>query len=395
MRQTAGITTHLSLQLSRIVTKKMHPKHPLSAWTLGHSSSQHVTGVVTGVFPNLHLEPSMTLPRCAQLPGQKSVRIPQTPHGYAPQWISPRTTLLTTCAICAIWLSGCGDPFTVADQAPPTSPTNTPVTSGSGLQECEAGSSETCSGPEGCTATRLCERIADAPKWGSCVCEREPICGDGIIDGAQGEQCDDEGPSESCTNECALIIPLEIIGCSDGQREGFANTLRHPTIAGCSGGFSVPGLLLPTAPAPAPAPACERNAGDDGDNPDGEGCNIADLCTEGWHVCASSEDVARNSPDGCDEATKSRDDEKLFFVTRQSGFGFLRCDTTGVNDLFGCGNLGVELNGECGPHTRHSGNRCRALGPVWACGNEAGELAEANFVTKTSPEAGGVLCCRS
>lgn len=64
-----------------------------------------------------------------------------------------------------------------------------------------------------------------------------------------------------------------ILGCSDGQREGFADVEAHPRIAGCLGAWDGAKSLRdePTGHA----------CGDDG-----ELCDTpADVCAEGWHVC--------------------------------------------------------------------------------------------------------------
>jgi hypothetical protein len=64
-----------------------------------------------------------------------------------------------------------------------------------------------------------------------------------------------------------------ILGCSDGQREGFAEVEAHPRIAGCVGAWDGARSLRdePTG----------KPCGDDADL-----CGApADVCAEGWHVC--------------------------------------------------------------------------------------------------------------
>lgn len=69
-----------------------------------------------------------------------------------------------------------------------------------------------------------------------------------------------------------------VVGCADGQREGFANLEKYPTIAGCLGAWE--GKM--TLRKGATGKAC----GDDG-----EMCTApADACAPGWHVCASNGD---------------------------------------------------------------------------------------------------------
>jgi hypothetical protein len=213
-------------------------------------------------------------------------------------------------------------------------------------------------------------------------------------------------------------------GCADGQREGFVDQTKYPNIAGCSGGWSIPGVLVST-PGFAPAcpgiptydtltPACARGAGDDGSNPNGSGCNVADLCAPGWHVCNTAQEVADRSPTGCDGATVAGD-PLLFFATRQSSTGCGVCatgtstsdscnstscvagclqTTRTSNDLFGCGNLGAATPTACGALNRFSNNLCGSLGSPWSCIDNGSGLCEAYVIQKPNPSRGGVMCCR-
>jgi len=224
--------------------------------------------------------------------------------------------------------------------------------------------------------------------------------------------------------KCAAGACVGESGCADGTREGFVDTLTYPEISGCSGGWSVPGIMS-VDPGIAPAcgvatfdtvtPACGRAAGNDGANPNGTGCNVADLCSAGWHVCATAQDIAAHSPTGCGGATAAGD-PPLFFASRQSSNGCAICATgtrtdpdcnsasctTGCaqtaktsNDLFGCGNFGA--TGplvDCGPIDRFSQNVCSGLpGSPWSCLDNGFGVCEAYVVTKSAPGFGGVLCC--
>lgn len=221
--------------------------------------------------------------------------------------------------------------------------------------------------------------------------------------------------------------PSDESGCADRQREGFRDISRWPDIAGCAGAWRIPGLHTEN-PGEAPAcpglptydtltPACNRQGGDDGPRPGGAGCNVADLCAVGWHVCASDAEVAARSPTGCEGATREGD-KPLFFATRQSTNGCAVCangTSTGPecdsesctpgcaqtartsNDFFGCGNFGAEAT--CGPLNRFSENLCSGLaGSPWSCDapTEADDngLCEAYTAIKTGSKYGGVLCCR-
>lgn len=203
----------------------------------------------------------------------------------------------------------------------------------------------------------------------------------------------------------ATLLPL--LGCADGEREGFLDRIRHARIAGCSGGFSVPGLLVESPSR------CSRAGGDDGSNPNGIGCSATDLCAEGWHVCRGADEVMTVSPGGCDGVAGG---EPAFFATRQSGPGCGICTRSGTrtcglgecstecrpdptpgslmaNDLFGCGTLGDLPDGNCAPLDRFSNNLCGATTAPWSCPGSTG-FDEALVVQKNGPERGGVLCCR-
>jgi hypothetical protein len=176
-----------------------------------------------------------------------------------------------------------------------------------------------------------------------------------------------------------------VVGCADGQREGFLDIAAYPDIAACSGGFALPGVIgLST-------PACGRTAGDDGANPDGTGCNALDLCAVGFHICSSSAEVSLDSSTGCTGAAVGTD--PVFFITAQSASGSRICVPIGVDDVFGCGTLGSRPvnNSNCAPLDRWSTNLCMALTAPWDCGTD--QTSEASHVVKRGASAGGVLCC--
>jgi hypothetical protein len=183
-------------------------------------------------------------------------------------------------------------------------------------------------------------------------------------------------------------IAAGIVGCSDGQREGFTDVIQYPDVAACDGGFSVAGVRT------AQPPACSRAAGDDGANQAGTGCNVADVCESGWRVCSGPADVTGSNINetGCGGVGQGA---ARFYVTRQSGSGSNLCDGGGADDLFGCGTLGVDVAG-CDPlfsSGTNPGVACAALvGTTWSCG--VNPLQEANNVTKSGSANGGVLCCR-
>jgi hypothetical protein len=235
----------------------------------------------------------------------------------------------------------------------------------------------------------------------------------------------DEGGTKSCSSAqraaTALVFPPAepSVGCSDGEREGFLDLDTYTHIAACSGGWSQPGVTPLTV-----QPACGRKAGDDSDNPEGNGCASADLCADGFHICDGWEEVAALSPSGCAGATPPDAKPKsLFFAMRQESTNGSVCGAPGAgnNDVFGCGNLGNGLGPDksCGPLDRvlasTQPDKCGfneaepPLGP-WECkGGPGSDLLEGKTVTKKgcpngscqydgyqvgSQDKGGVLCCR-
>jgi hypothetical protein len=222
------------------------------------------------------------------------------------------------------------------------------------------------------------------------------VCGNAFDDDCNAETADG----------CTITCPSEGCGagCADGQREAFMNTTMYPHIAGCAGGFSVPGI------ARATTLTCGRVAGDDSTNPNGDACSAADLCAVGWHVCRHPAEVAARSPDGC---VGSHDAAGSFFATRQSGSGCATCavgtDASRVctaadcatdcyptdaqtNDVFGCGTVGSGVTASCAPLDRFGNNDCTSLPAPWDCA-ASDDYNEALVVRKTGPGAGGVLCC--
>ncbi|HEX2679088.1 MAG TPA: hypothetical protein VHM19_20705, partial [Polyangiales bacterium] len=178
------------------------------------------------------------------------------------------------------------------------------------------------------------------------------------------------------------------VGCADGQREGFLDIANYRDIAGCSGGFSVPGV---TTVSPA---TCGLHAGDDGNDPSGMGCNVSDLCANGWHVCSDDADVGISSPTGCFNSFGPYD-FGFFFATRQKSSSNYMCDDTGSNDIFGCGDLSGQSpdTGTCTTMGLVAFNDSACLATSsWIC--DADSTMEAATVTHSDASEGGVLCCR-
>jgi hypothetical protein len=208
--------------------------------------------------------------------------------------------------------------------------------------------------------------------------------GDGGESAGGGQDGGDRSDAAPATN-----------GCSDGTREAFVDAVRFPSVAGCSGGWSVPGLLTEQSMAPA----CARTAGNDSSNPSGTGCTVEDLCADGWHVCRDASELTLAGV-SCQDAGigPATAGGGAFFATRQRGTAPTGCSagaTTGSNNLHGCGNFGrVEDPGCAPPFDRQIESTVCAANPPWACTDPTSIMNEAMVVTKSGSEAGGVLCCR-
>lgn len=162
--------------------------------------------------------------------------------------------------------------------------------------------------------------------------------------------------------------------------------MKFPDIAACAGAWSRAGVLGGTT-----SPACARAAGNHGANAGGTGCNVADLCAAGWHVCEDSTDVDWSLPLGgtCGEALSA---PGQFYLARQATAAFTDdCRTTGSNNVFGCGNVGAKAGSVwCEPLDRYlTADDCGSL-PGWECGPDDNSEAS-SIVHREGP--GGVLCC--
>lgn len=230
---------------------------------------------------------------------------------------------------------------------------------------------------------------SDAAVCDGSSCQPTNECGGfGVLAVLPGEACgtcgghyECSGPdSVRCADPCA-----DIFGCADGEREGFTDATAFPDVAACSGGWSEKGILDTT-------PLCSRISGDDSPNPQGIGCAAADLCAEGWEVCATLADFAVASPQGCNGDFPPG----TFYAASVSGDGGDDCTADGTNDLFGCGTNGRTAGGSCAPLTRASGDQCDDLSGEWDCPGSwlFGSDSEAEDVRKNGPGGGGVLCCR-
>lgn len=218
-----------------------------------------------------------------------------------------------------------------------------------------------------------------------------PACSLGIGDvakpkhdggaGDAGLDANDAAPADATTADAAEADSgPNTVGCSDGTREAFTDP-GYVNVAGCAGGWSVPGVLS----TESMAPVCNRNSGNSSANPTGAGCSVADLCAVGWHVCQSSAEFLTKSPSGC--ATIAANE---LYVTRQSEDNGLCAPPPASNNLVGCGTgLGQVASTTCAPLNREL-HEPECTGGIWVCGNVT---AEALQVTKTAASQGGVICC--
>ena len=161
-----------------------------------------------------------------------------------------------------------------------------------------------------------------------------------------------------------------------------------PDLAACDGAWNRPGVVFDP-------PHCNRAAGNTGSNPVGDGCNVADLCALGWHVCVDQADVAtRGGPAACGALAQA---SGVLYVTRERGdpvSGACGPAISGNNNVYGCGTLGglIPLAAACMPFDhwlRVVAGECPA---PWDCGTDPAN--EGQNVIKTGLPGGGVLCCR-
>ena len=271
------------------------------------------------------------------------------------------------------------------------------------IQGCEAGQPVVSAVEDGtpCGGTRIC---------------RGGVCGESVDAGFP--PADAGFPPADAGFPVDAGFPTPLNGCADGTREGFQSLVDYPEIAGCSGGWSVPGVTIN-----GQLPSCGRGAGNSSANSSGTGCSAVDLCASGWHVCRGRSEVAQRAPSGCGAAVPpGTPDKMLFFAVAQQSQMNTVCGASGSdNDVSGCGNLGVALTPEtiCVPLDRALASTragsCGyneaepSLGP-WQCAGGAGaDLHEGALVTKHGcpnrscsysgqpigdADKGGVLCCR-
>ena len=242
----------------------------------------------------------------------------------------------------------------------------------------------------------------DIPSPDSCpddpMKEEPGVCGCGVPDNdgdADGSvacnDCDDSdesrfpGATDVCNGmdeDCDSFIDEDCeAGCADGTREGFLDTVTYPDIAACESAWSIPGSLGDGSPS------CDREAGNDGSQPTGDGCDIDDSCAAGWHVCSSVAEVAAHT-DSCEPAYVGSVTE-VFYAAAVSGTEPRVCASSGSNDVYGCGNTGGFMITDCGVLDRVLGANCTKSN--FECLGASPDEA-LQIIKFEGP--GGALCCR-
>lgn len=204
-----------------------------------------------------------------------------------------------------------------------------------------------------------------APVTDATAADAGPSCGDGHLDA--DEECDDgNGASDDgCSPSCKL--ELHIIGCADGEREGF-DLEDFAAIAACGGTWTIPGIA-----------AQRTGVTDCGDDGGSSGCNSLDLCASGWHVCSNRlELVARLGGAPCTVGNG-------FYATYQVGTTSACLEPGRV--IYGCGDIGTPTSA-CAPFTLHVGVGCSGV-PGWSCNDE-----DESTTLLHHSNGGGVLCCK-
>jgi hypothetical protein len=171
-----------------------------------------------------------------------------------------------------------------------------------------------------------------------------------------------------------------VVGCADGQREGFADLTKYPTIAGCLASWEG-NMSLRKGPMGAPC-------GDDK-----EACSApASVCAPGWHVCGRDGDwhdlVDRIDAKACSEgAGPGRFNAAISHVKKKKECAPVPTDTTRypcLKDGYGsepvCCGLDCRF-GQCRDAVWEKQTRI-SVGKSQGCGSLG------------SDKNGGVLCCK-
>jgi hypothetical protein len=230
----------------------------------------------------------------------------------------------------------------------------------------------------------------DSPDGGDAGAAEIPAMLDATADGTDAADAVDAADAF----EVEVNPPPAVVGCADGAREGLLDLATYPAIAACEGGWQVQGLISNAARSPA----CARAGGNQGTQPDGQGCSAADLCAAGWHVCESAAEVTSRGGK-CADAILPANGRKVFYATRQPGddscnsSGNSGAGPNGDNLVHGCGNFALVSAFRCAPLNASMHDDDCTANPPWRC-NTSNNRTEISVVTKPGSALGGVLCCK-
>lgn len=171
----------------------------------------------------------------------------------------------------------------------------------------------------------------------------------------------------------------EALGCADGQREGFADVVTYPLIAGCRADWSGAKSLRD----PPTGTACGDDAGE---------CPVpADACAKGWHVCASNGSPAdladRIDARACELAGPGRFNAAISHSLNEEMFP---CPPMDLSTEHPCLAAGLGAEPVC------CGEDClfaKCKDGVWKGKTRVSRGTAEGCGAQTSKRNGAVLCC--
>ena len=172
-----------------------------------------------------------------------------------------------------------------------------------------------------------------------------------------------------------------VVGCADGQREGFADLKKNPRVAGCMGTWDGAKSLQ----AKPTGKAC----GDDG-----EKCAVpADVCAPGWNVCGET-DMAKDlrehtSVKECHNAGPGRFNAAISHSPSEE---INPCPKITTATKLKCVSAGLGSEPVC------CGNDCKygkCKDGVWKGKTQISRGTSEGCGAATSKTNGGVMCCYS
>ena len=329
----------------------------------------------------------------------------------------------------AVTYTACDDHPVVPDCDTATVTVHYEIACGNGLLETGEGCDDgnTTSG-DGCNATCLLEDGGSCTSGAQCestlcdtvggnTCEQLDVCGNGVIEPAQGEVCDDGGTDtgDGCSNNCLLEEGGSCtLGtqCATGQCDAdglgcvvcFDDQVGTGIDAGCGG-------VAPYCDASGVFPFCVAGCADDGPGATDVGCSGADNacdesgsnpacvdCTE-TADCALGDacDVAANScVDGCFVDADCRDAGAALCDTSASTPGAcVTCfnDQAGANPDDGCTNPALPV---CNGASGEAGTACVfCLDDMSGGGMDTGCTTAGMALCDTSVAGGACVECLS